>query len=121
MTIEQVTTRPIFESFHADNRFADLRQFRSQLQSTMQALRANVTGFQQGKTALTREKIQALRDYILQMLQLQFAMTEACKIIPVEFEPVKARILADFDTEEQKAYLNQVNSWLRLIEGSDNS
>ncbi|MBJ2213990.1 hypothetical protein JFT64_18260 [Pseudomonas carnis] len=112
------TDHTLFEGFHADPRFADLRKFRSQLQPVMRVLSDNVTGFKQGTTTLRPEKVLALREYVLQMLQLQHAMTEACKTIPPEFEPVKARILADFDTEEPKAYLKQVNGWLRMIESS---
>ncbi|MGP5427474.1 hypothetical protein, partial [Pseudomonas helleri] len=118
MVIEEVPGRAIFEDFHADSRFAGLREFRSQLQPIMRVLQENVTGYRQGKTTLKPETIQRLREYILQMLQLQNAMIEACKIMPAEFEPVKKRILDDFDTEEAKAYLQQVNGWLRVIEGS---
>ncbi|MDF4211126.1 hypothetical protein P2W50_31230 [Pseudomonas protegens] len=112
------TDRPLFESFHADPQFADLRKFRSQLQPLMRVLRDNVTGFQKGTTTLVPEKVLALREYVLQMLQLQHAMTVACKNMPPELEPVKARILEDFDTEEPQAYIKQVNGWLRLIESS---
>lgn len=118
MAIEEVPNRTLFEDFHADTRFAGLREVRSKLQPTMQVLRENVTGFRQGKTTLKPESIQRLREYVLQMLQLQHAMIEACEIMPVEFEPVKKRILADFDTDEPKAYLQQVKGWLRVIEGN---
>lgn len=112
------TDRTLFEGFHADPRFADLRKLRSQLQPAMQVLRGNVAGFKDGTTTLRPEKVLALREYVLQMLQLQHAMAEVCKTMPTEFDPVKERILEDFDTEEPKAYLKQVNGWLRLIESS---
>lgn len=118
MAIEEVTNRTLFEEFHADSRFAGLREIRSQLQPVMRVLRENVTGFRQGKATLKPDSIQRLREYVLQMLQLQHAMKDACEIIPAEFEPVKNRILADFDTDEQKAYLQQVNGWLRVIEAN---
>ncbi|MHC5195084.1 hypothetical protein ACYSUW_15115 [Pseudomonas frederiksbergensis] len=118
MAIEEVPNRTLFEEFHADTRFAGLREIRSQLQPAMRVLRENVTGFRQGKTTLKPESIQRLREYVLQMLQLQHAMIEACEIIPAEFEHVKNRILADFDTDEPKAYLQQVKGWLRVIEGN---
>ena len=112
------TDRALFEGFQADPQFADLRKFRSQLQPLMRVLRDNVTSYKHGTTALRPEKVLALREYVLQMLQLQYAMTEACKTMPPELKPVKTRILEDFDTEEPKAYLKQVNGWLRLIESS---
>lgn len=118
-TVEDVTNRAIFEDFHTDSRFANLRKFRSLLQPSMRVLQENVKGFRQGGTALKPEKIQALREDVLQMLQFQHAMTEVCAILPVEFEPVKTRILADFDTEESTDYLKRVNGWLRLIEGRE--
>jgi hypothetical protein len=118
MANDEVPNRTLFEDFHADSRFAGLREFRSQLQPTMRVLQENVTGFRQGKTTLKPEAIPRLREYILHMLQLQNAMMDACKIMPAEFEPVKKRILADFDTGEAKAYLHQVNGWLRVIEGN---
>ncbi|MGF6282013.1 hypothetical protein ABH908_000500 [Pseudomonas frederiksbergensis] len=118
MAIAEVPNRTLFEAFHADTRFADLRDVRSKLQPPMQVLRENVTGFREGKTTLKPESIQRLREYILQMLQLQHAMIKACEIIPAEFEPVKNKILADFDTDEPKAYLQQVNGWLRVIDGN---
>ncbi|MRJ20043.1 hypothetical protein FRT60_06785 [Pseudomonas haemolytica] len=118
MAIEEVTNRTLFEEFHADARFACLREIRSQLQPAMRVLRDNVTGFRQGKTTLKPDSIQRLREYVLQMLQLQHAMIEACEIIPDEFELVKNRILADFDTDEPKAYLQRANGWLRVIEAN---
>ena len=118
MAIEELPNRTLFEEFHADTRFAGLREIRSQLQPVMRVLRENVTGFKKGKTTLRPDSIQRLREYVLQMLQLQHAMIEACEIIPAEFEPVKNRILADFDTDESKAYLEKVNGWLRVVEGS---
>lgn len=112
------TDRALFEGFNADPQFAELRKFRSRLQPTMSDLRIIVSGFKLGTTILSPDKVLALREHVLQMLQLQHAMTEACKTMPPELAPVKARILEDFDTEEAKAYLKQVNDWLRLLEGS---
>lgn len=118
MPIEEVPNRALFEDFQGDARFAGLRDVRSKLHPTMQVLRENVAGFRQGKNTLKPESIQRLREYVLQMLQLQHAMIEACEILPAEFEAVKKRILADFDTDEPQAYLQQVNDWLRVIEGN---
>jgi hypothetical protein len=112
------TDRALFEGFHTDPQFADLRKFRYQLQQSMRDLRISFIGFKQGKSALSLDKVITLREYVLQMLQLQHAMIEACKDMPPELEPVKASILEDFDTEESVAYLKRVNGWLRLIESS---
>ena len=110
--------RTLFEAFTADPQFVNLRKLRSQLQPLMEVLLSNVRGFQRATSMLDLGAIQRVREYVLQMLQLEYAMTEACRNMPAELEPVKLRILQDFDTTEPKTYLTQVNGWLRLIEGA---
>jgi len=117
MTEQNINDRPIFEIFHADRRFEVLRRVRSQLQPTVAVLRNNVLSYRDGTRELTPTSAQSLRENVLRMMQLENAMVEACASLPNEFAPVKARILADFDTEQPKAYLAQVNDWLRLVEG----
>lgn len=112
------TDRALFEGFNTDPQYEDLRKLRFQLQPVMEVLLSNVRGFQRASSTLDPGAIQRVREYVLQMLQLEYAMSEACKNMPVELEPVKLRILQDFDTKEPKAYLMQVNGWLRLIEGA---
>ncbi|MGG4660443.1 hypothetical protein ACLPJF_21200 [Pseudomonas vlassakiae] len=119
MTVEEKPSRSLFEEFHADARFAELREIRSRMQPAMRVLQENVTGFRKGKTPLRPDAIHRLREYVLEMLQIQYAMIEACDVIPPEFEPVKNRILADFDTEAPKAYLQKVNDWIRVIQPLD--
>lgn len=111
--------RKLFEDFHADPQFADLRNLRSQLQPLMRVLRSNVQGYQCASSSLEPSAIPRLREYMLKMFQLEHAMIDACKKIPPELEKVKLRILEDFDTTEPAAYLEKINSWLRSIEGRD--
>jgi hypothetical protein len=119
MTMQDVTNRRLFEAFNAEPKFEEIRKTRLQLQGTMEVFRNNIQSYRQGKTPLTPEKSQWIREYILQMLQLQYAMTQTCVSIPDEFDTVKKRILADFDMEEPLAYMKQVNSWLQLTAGSN--
>ncbi|MGY2173518.1 hypothetical protein [Pseudomonas gingeri] len=116
MSIVPNNQRAVFEAFHADTRFEELRRLRSQLQSTASVLRGNILRIRQGSEKLTADSAKVLREDVLHMLQLENAMHEACSIIPAEYEPVKVRILEDFCTEQPKAYLAKVNEWLRLIE-----
>lgn len=115
MTTEVKSSRTLFEEFHVDPRFAELRETRSRLQPAMRVLQDNVIGYRRGKTPLKPDTIHRLREYVLEMLQIQHAMIEACDVIPPELEPVKERILSDFDTAATKAYLQQVNDWIRDI------
>lgn len=110
--------RKLFEDFHADPQFADLRKLRSQLQPLMTVLLSNVRAYQCASSSLEPSAIPRLREYMLKMFQLEHAMIEACKKIPPELENVKLRILGDFDTTEPAAYLEKINAWLRLTNGS---
>ncbi|RMP44309.1 hypothetical protein ALO95_200264 [Pseudomonas syringae pv. antirrhini] len=118
MTTDITNERSIFGAFHADPRFQELRSIRSQLQPIVAVLRSNVLNFRQGTRELTPKSAQFLRENVLHMMQIENAMVEACANLPIEYAPVKARILADFDTEQSKEYLAKVNDWLRLIEGN---
>lgn len=109
--------RKVFEDFHSDPQFADLRNLRSQLQPLMRVLLSNVRGYQCASSSLEPSAIPRLREYMLKMFQLEHAMINACKNMPPELEKVKSRILEDFDTTEPAAYLEKINGWLRSIEG----
>lgn len=109
--------RKLFEDFHADPQFADLRKLRSQLQPMMKAFQSNIQAFQSASVSLDMSAVTRVRDYMLEMYQIEHTMISACKDLPPEFEKVKLRILEDFDTTDAAAYLAKINSWLRLIEG----
>lgn len=118
MTTDTTTNRAIFETYNADPRFVDVRRIRSQLAAITSVLRGNIQSYQQGTRELTPANAQSIREYVLRMMQLENAMVEACETLPAEFAEVKTRILADFDTEQPRAYLAKVNGWLRLVEGA---
>lgn len=110
--------RKLLEDFHADPQFADLRKLRSQLQPLMTGFQSNIRGFQRATSSLDISAVTRVREYMLQMYQVEDAMIGACKNLPPEFEKVKLCILEDFDTKDAAAYLAKINGWLRLIEGS---
>lgn len=115
----EAPNRELFEAFAADRRFSNVRHLRQEHAETMTMLRARVKNFREGQRELTTSSAQEVRESVLRMLQLQYAMIEACESIPVDYSDVKSRILADFDTELSVAYLKKVNEWLRMIECSD--
>ena len=110
--------RAIWESFSKDHRFEGIRSNRTLHSEPMKQLRNDFKRFREGTHELTPNTVPVLRFKLLRMLQLQHSMTVACEVITAEFEPVRERILKDFETESEVAYMAQVNTWLRLIESS---
>jgi hypothetical protein len=119
MVSENTIDRKQFEAFAEDRRFGALRGVRQNLGEEMRTLRSRVFIFRDAERTLSVSSSQELRELVLRMLQLQHAMSGICEAIPSEYSAVKARILADFDTDEPVAYLKKVNEWLRLIESPE--
>ncbi|AVX93402.1 hypothetical protein [Pseudomonas psychrophila] len=113
--------RAIWDAFNEDHRFEGLRSIRKLHTDPMNELRRDFKGFREGKNELTPNTVPVLRFKLLRMLQLQHAVTSACDVISTDFEPVRARILKDFDTQFEAAYMAQVNTWLELIESGSPS
>lgn len=118
MTVVNTSDRAMWEAFTAEPRFSELRSIRSRYSDPMRELRGEFKNFREGKHELTPVTVQLLRSKLLRMLQLQYAMTQACDVITPEFEIAKTRILADFETTTDSDYLAQVNGWLKVIESS---
>lgn len=118
MTVVETSDRATWDAFTADPRFSEIRSTRALYSEPMRALRGEFKNFRNGKHELTPVSVQLLRSKLLRMLQLQYAMTQACNAIPTEFEIAKARILADYETIAESAYMAQVNGWCQMIESS---
>lgn len=119
MAPENTVDRQQFEAFTEDRRFTVIRNLRQKHGEEMRLLRSRVFLFRDADRALSVASVLDLREFVLRMLQLQHAVSGVCEAIPSEYSAVKARILADFDTEEPVAYLKKANEWLRLIESLD--
>jgi hypothetical protein len=118
MTVENSSDRAMWEAFTADPRFSEVRSIRSRYSDPMRELRSEFKNFRDGKHELTPVTVQLLRSKLLRMLQLQYAMTQACDVITPEFEIAKTRILVDFETTIDSTYMAKVNSWIQVIESS---
>lgn len=118
MTVVNSSDRAVWEAFTDDSRFSEVRSVRSRYSDPMRELRGEFKSFTDGKHELTLATVQLLRSKLLRMLQLQYAITQACNVITPEFEIAKTRILADFETTTESAYMAQVNGWLQVIERS---